>query len=121
MACEFAVHFRRNVPEGRVWGLSPVTSCVDVSGDCPRSRLACTCLGTVPGHVLRGRVWGRSPDVAPGGRGFLRLRCAATVDTPGLLTPWLLGPVPIALAAVAAACFARGFVRLRRRGRPDHA
>jgi cytochrome c oxidase assembly factor CtaG len=29
--------------------------------------------------------------------------------------------VPIALAAVAAACFVRGFLRLRRRGRADHA
>src|SRR5262245_2748038 len=44
-----------------------------------------------------------------------------TVNPPGLFSPWLLEPVPIALAAVAAACFARGFVRLRRRGRSDHA
>jgi len=43
------------------------------------------------------------------------------VNPPGLLSPWLLEPVPIALAAVAAACFARGFLRLRRRGRADHA
>ena len=43
------------------------------------------------------------------------------VDPPGLLSPWLLEPVPIALAAVAAACFGRGFLRLRRRGRRDHA
>jgi cytochrome c oxidase assembly factor CtaG len=43
----------------------------------------------------------------------------ATVNPPGLFSPWLLEPVPIALSAVAAACFARGFVRLRRRGRPD--
>jgi len=46
---------------------------------------------------------------------------SGTVDTPGLLSPWLLEPVPIALAAVAAACFARGYVSLRRRGRADHA
>lgn len=43
------------------------------------------------------------------------------VNPPGLFSPWLLEPVPIALAAVAAACFARGFLRLRRRGRADHA
>jgi cytochrome c oxidase assembly factor CtaG len=46
---------------------------------------------------------------------------STTVNPPGLLSPWLLEPVPIALAAVAAVCFARGFVRLRRRGRADHA
>ena len=43
------------------------------------------------------------------------------VNPPGLFSPWLLEPVPVALAAVAAACFARGFLRLRRRGRADHA
>jgi cytochrome c oxidase assembly factor CtaG len=45
----------------------------------------------------------------------------STVNPPGLFSPWLLEPVPVALAAVAAACFARGFLRLRRRGRADHA
>ena len=29
--------------------LSPVVACRDVSGDCPLSWLAATCLGTVPG------------------------------------------------------------------------
>jgi cytochrome c oxidase assembly factor CtaG len=43
------------------------------------------------------------------------------VNPPGLFSPWLLEPVPIVLGAVAAACFARGFLRLRRRGRVDHA
>ena len=43
------------------------------------------------------------------------------VNPPGLFQPWLLEPVVTALAAVAALCFARGFVRLRRRGRKDHA
>jgi cytochrome c oxidase assembly factor CtaG len=43
------------------------------------------------------------------------------VNPPGLFSQWLLEPVPIALSAVAAACFARGFLRLRRRGRADHA
>jgi putative membrane protein len=43
------------------------------------------------------------------------------VNPPGLFQPWLLEPVVTALAAVAALCFARGFVRLRRRGRADHA
>ena len=44
-----------------------------------------------------------------------------TVNPPGLFSPWLLEPVPVAVAAVAAACFTRGFLRLRRRGRSDHA
>ncbi len=43
------------------------------------------------------------------------------MNPPGLFQPWLLEPVVAALAAVAALCFARGFVRLRRRGRNDHA
>lgn len=43
------------------------------------------------------------------------------MNPPGLFQPWLLEPVVTALAAVAALCFARGFVRLRRRGRSDHA
>ncbi|HEX4518146.1 MAG TPA: cytochrome c oxidase assembly protein [Gaiellaceae bacterium] len=43
------------------------------------------------------------------------------MNPPGLSQPWLLEPVVTALAAVAALCFARGFVRLRRRGRADHA
>ncbi len=43
------------------------------------------------------------------------------MNPPGLFQPWLLEPVVTALAAVAALCFARGFVRLRRRGRKDHA
>ena len=43
------------------------------------------------------------------------------MNPPGLFQPWLLEPVITALAAVAAVCFARGFVRLRRRGRKDHA
>jgi cytochrome c oxidase assembly factor CtaG len=46
---------------------------------------------------------------------------AFEVNTPGLLSPWLLEPVVTAPAAVAAAFFVRGFVRLRRRRRPDHA
>ncbi len=41
------------------------------------------------------------------------------MNPPGLFQPWLLEPVLTALAAVAALCFARGFVRLRRRGRRD--
>jgi cytochrome c oxidase assembly factor CtaG len=40
---------------------------------------------------------------------------------PGLSQPWELAPLVVAPAAVAAVCFFRGFVRLRRRGRPDHA
>ncbi len=43
------------------------------------------------------------------------------MNPPGLSQPWQLEPVVTALAAVAAFCFARGFVRLRRRGRRDHA
>jgi putative membrane protein len=43
------------------------------------------------------------------------------VNPPGLFQPWLLEPAVTALSAVAALCFARGFVRLRRRGREDHA
>ena len=45
----------------------------------------------------------------------------ADLDAPGLSSPWLLQPLVIALAAVGAMCFLQGFVRLRRRGRADHA
>ena len=37
------------------------------------------------------------------------------------LSPWTAEPLVLALAAVAAAFFAQGFLRLRRRGRADHA
>jgi putative membrane protein len=40
---------------------------------------------------------------------------------PGLSSPWQLEPLVVAPAAVAAVCFFQGFVRLRRRGRSDHA
>jgi cytochrome c oxidase assembly factor CtaG len=40
---------------------------------------------------------------------------------PGLSQPWELAPLVVAPAAVAGVCFFRGFVRLRRRGRRDHA
>ncbi len=40
---------------------------------------------------------------------------------PGLSSPWQLAPLVVAPAAVAAVCFFQGFVRLRRRGRHDHA
>jgi len=40
---------------------------------------------------------------------------------PGLSSPWQLEPFVVAPAAVAAVCFFQGFVRLRRRGRADHA
>jgi cytochrome c oxidase assembly factor CtaG len=43
----------------------------------------------------------------------------AEVSPPNLLSPWVLEPVVTAGAAVAAALFVRGFVRLRRRGRAD--
>jgi cytochrome c oxidase assembly factor CtaG len=43
------------------------------------------------------------------------------LNAPGLSSPWLLQPLVIALAAVGAMCFLQGFVRLRRRGRADHA
>lgn len=38
-----------------------------------------------------------------------------------LASAWALDPLVLAAAAVATLLFARGFVRLRRRGRPDHA
>lgn len=41
------------------------------------------------------------------------------MSPPSLLSPWVLEPVVTAGAAVAAALFVRGFVRLRRRGRAD--
>ena len=43
------------------------------------------------------------------------------VNPPGLLSPWTAEPVVTALVAAAAVFFVRGFVRLRRRGRSDHA
>jgi cytochrome c oxidase assembly factor CtaG len=43
------------------------------------------------------------------------------VDPPGLSQPWAAEPLITALAAVAAMCFVQGFLRLRRRGRSDHA
>jgi cytochrome c oxidase assembly factor CtaG len=43
------------------------------------------------------------------------------VNPPGLLSPWTAEPVVTALAAAALVFFVRGFVRLRRRGRSDHA
>src|SRR5262249_9765623 len=96
---------------------------------CPRG----ACLGTGPSHGPSrrvwglsldngpsGPVWGLSPAVAPGGT-CSPSTMTPTVNPPGLFSPRLLAPVPIALAAVAAACFAHGFLRLRRRGRYDHA
>src|SRR5438045_3312991 len=38
---------------------------------------------------------------------------------PSLASPWHAQPLVIALAALAAAAFVRGWTRLRRRGRPD--
>jgi cytochrome c oxidase assembly factor CtaG len=46
---------------------------------------------------------------------------SAVYVPPSLLGEWLFEPVPLALAALAAALFLQGFVRLRRRGRADHA
>jgi putative membrane protein len=43
------------------------------------------------------------------------------VNPPGLLSPWTAEPLVMALAAVAVVCFVQGFLRLRRRGRRDHA
>jgi putative membrane protein len=43
------------------------------------------------------------------------------VNPPGLSSPWTAEPLVLALAAVAVVCFAQGFLRLRRRGRADHA
>jgi cytochrome c oxidase assembly factor CtaG len=43
------------------------------------------------------------------------------VNPPGLFSPWLLEPLVVALAAAATVCFLQGFLRLRRRGRTDHA
>ena len=40
---------------------------------------------------------------------------------PGLSSTWQLAPLVVGPAAVAAVCFFQGFVRLRRRGRADHA
>lgn len=40
---------------------------------------------------------------------------------PSLLSQWSLEPTVLALAAIAAGLFLHGFVRLRRRGRRDHA
>src|SRR5262249_25385892 len=43
------------------------------------------------------------------------------VPTSQLDGAWRLDPVPLALAALSLALFAQAFVRLRRRGRTDHA
>jgi cytochrome c oxidase assembly factor CtaG len=43
------------------------------------------------------------------------------VNPPGLLSPWTAEPLVAALAAAAAVFFLQGFLRLRRRGRTDHA
>ncbi len=43
------------------------------------------------------------------------------MNPPGLTHPWAAEPLVTALAAVAAVCFVQGFLRLRRRGRRDHA
>jgi cytochrome c oxidase assembly factor CtaG len=43
------------------------------------------------------------------------------VNPPGFTSPWTAEPLVLALAAVAATCFIQGFLRLRRRGRSDHA
>jgi putative membrane protein len=43
------------------------------------------------------------------------------VNPPGLTQPWVAEPLVTALAAVAAVCFVQGYLRLRRRGRRDHA
>ena len=40
---------------------------------------------------------------------------------PSLLGEWLLDPLPLALAAIGMVLFFQGFIRLRRRGRTDHA
>jgi len=43
------------------------------------------------------------------------------VNPPSLTQPWAAEPLVTALAAMAAVCFVQGFLRLRRRGRKDHA
>jgi putative membrane protein len=48
--------------------------------------------------------------------------CGVILDAvPSLGAPWEPQPLVLALAAVAAVCFFRGFAKLRRRGRTDHA
>ena len=87
------------------------------------TRPAAACLGTVPrrvsgGHGGCGYVGGLSPGAA---RVDGRSRIRGVVNPPGLSSPWTAEPLVLALAAVAVVCFAQGFVRLRRRGRADHA